>query len=74
MAPKEYFYFRHMGNQPNEEKRQIAAMLYNSGMSLRECAERMGITFQAVYGLLKRHGVTLRGRGGNLGAHSRRKK
>lgn len=71
---KEYFYFRHTGNKPNDEKRQIAAMLYRSGLSLRDCGERMGITFQAVYGLLKRHGVPLRDRGGNRGSHSRHKK
>lgn len=73
-VPKEFHYFPHTGNKPNEEKRQVAAMLYNSGFSLRTVAEKMGITFQAVYGLLKRQGVALRGRGGHQGSHSRRKK
>jgi transposase len=72
--PKEYHYLPHTGNKPNEEKREIASMLYNSGLSLRAVAEKMGVTFQAVYGLLKRSNVRLRGRGGHQGSHSRRKK
>lgn len=73
-VPKQYFYFRNMGNKPNEEKRDVARMLYNSGLSLRQVAEAMGITFQSVHGLLKRAGVKLRGKGGMTGSHSRRKK
>lgn len=66
--------FRHTGNKPNDEKRQIAIVLYRSGLTLRECAKRMGVTYQAVHNLLIRSGEPLRGRGGNYGSHSRKKK
>lgn len=74
MPQQGQFYFRHTGNKPNDEKRQIVIMLYRSGLTLRECAKRMGITYQAVHFLLKRSGEPLRGRGGNYGSHSRKKK
>jgi len=41
-----FSYFPHTGNKPNDEKRQIVKMLYYSGLSMREVAERMGVTFQ----------------------------
>jgi len=70
-----YYFFPHTGNQPNDEKRDVAKMLYvDKGLSLRDVATRMGVTYQAVHSLLKRAGVDLRGRGGNQGAHSRRRK
>ncbi len=67
-------YFPNTGNKPNEEKRQIVRMLYNTGLSTRQVAERMGVTFQAVHSMLRRSGVQLRGHGGSTGSHSRRKK
>lgn len=72
--PKKYFYFRHTGNKPNEEKRDVAKMLYLSGLSIRQVAEEMGVTFQATHGMLQRSGVKLRGKGGMTGGHSRQKK
>lgn len=73
--PQEYFYYApHVGNKPNEDRRSVAKMLYNSGLSLRSVADKMGITFQAVHALLKRSGVTMRSKGGRSGSHSRHKK
>jgi DNA invertase Pin-like site-specific DNA recombinase len=54
-------------------RRQHAQELYESGLSLRQIAVRMNITYQAVHALLRRAGVPLRIRGGNQGAHSRHK-
>lgn len=67
-------YFPNTGNKPNDEKRQIVRMLYNSGLSVRQVSLRMGVTFQAVHSMLQRMGVTLRPSGGSTGTHSRRKK
>ena len=67
-------YFVHMGSRPNVKKRKIAEDLYAAGYSLRAVADQMGGTVQAVHGLLKRSGVSLRGRGGSQGSHSRHKK
>ena len=67
-------YFPHTGNKPNDEKRQIVKMLYNSGLSMRQVADRMGVTFQAVHSMLHRMGATVRDSGGSMGSHSRRKK
>ena len=73
--PQEYFYYApHMGRKPNEDRRGVARMLYQSGLSLRQVAEKMGITFQAAHGLLKRSGVVMRPKGGHTGSHSRQKK
>lgn len=67
-------YFPHTGNKPNDEKRQIVRMLYNSGLSMRQVADRMGVTFQAVHSMLHRMGAVVRDSGGSTGSHSRRKK
>jgi DNA invertase Pin-like site-specific DNA recombinase len=67
-------YFPHTGNKPNEEKREIVRMLYNSGLPMRAVADRMGVSFQAVHSMLHRMGMTVRGHGGMTGSHSRKKK
>jgi len=41
------------------------------GLSIRQVAERMGVTFQAVQSMLARRGIPRRPRGGNTGTHSR---
>lgn len=69
-----FVYFPHTGNKPNDEKRQIVRMLYNSGLSVRDVSARMGVTFQAVHSMLVRMGVRRRPAGGSTGSHSRRKK
>ena len=67
-------YFPHTGNRPNEEKREIVRMLYNSGLPMRAVADRMGVSFQAVHSMLHRMGMVVRGHGGMTGSHSRKKK
>ena len=69
-----FLYFPNTGNKPNDEKRQIVRMLYNSGLSVRDVSARMGVTFQAVHSMLVRMGVRRRPVGGSTGSHSRRKK
>lgn len=64
----------HKGNMPNEERRQQVLSLYAQGLSMRAVARELGISFQAVHGLLVRMGATRRRRGGNQGQHSRRRK
>lgn len=48
--------------------------LYDRGLTLRQIAERVGMTHQAVHQKLVRAGVELRPRGGNTGGHSRHRK
>jgi predicted DNA-binding protein YlxM (UPF0122 family) len=63
----------HTGNQPNTGRRHVAITLYESGLSLREVAAALKVTYQAIHNILVRAGVPRRGRGGNQGSHSRRK-
>lgn len=63
----------HTGNKPNLDRRHVAITLYESGLSLRECAAALKVTYQAVHNILVRAGVPRRGRGGNQGSHSRRR-
>lgn len=65
---------KHTGNLPNEAKRQKVADLYLSGLTVREVAREVGVTFQAVHSMLVRMGVSLRPRGGNNGPHSRHRR
>jgi hypothetical protein len=67
-------YARHVGNTPNDARRHTVRVLYESGLSLRMVADRIGVTYQAVHALLQRSGVVLRPRGCNVGTHSRHKK
>ena len=54
------------------EKREMVERLYvTEGLSIRQVAERMGVTFQAVQSMLARHNIPRRPRGGNNGPHSR---
>ena len=54
------------------EKREMVERLYvTEGLSIRQVAERMGVTFQAVQSMLARHNIPRRPRGGNQGPHSR---
>lgn len=62
------------GRKPDLQRRREAAMLYGAGLSCRDVGAQLGITGQAVWLMLKRHGVILRGRGGNRGSHSRHRK
>jgi DNA-binding transcriptional regulator LsrR (DeoR family) len=52
-------------------RRQLAVSCYEAGLSLRQIAVRMNISWQAVHAILRRAGVAMRTRGGNQGAHSR---
>ena len=74
MPPSARAYARHVGNTPNEARRHTVRVLYESGLSLRMVADRIGVTYQAVHALLQRSGVVLRPRGCNVGTHSRHKK
>ena len=74
MPPNKSSYARHAGNMPNEERRHTVRVLYESGLSIRAVAERIGVSFQAVHSLLRRSGVALRPRGCSVGSHSRHKK
>ena len=74
MPPSTRAYARHVGNTPNEARRHTVRVLYESGLSLRMVADRIGVTYQAVHALLQRSGVVLRPRGCNVGTHSRHKK
>lgn len=65
---------RHMGNRPHMERRQRVRELYEQGHSLRDVAQMVGTTFQAVHGMLRRMGVPIRPNGGNTGSHSRHRK
>ena len=67
-------YFPNTGNKPNDEKRDVVKMLYYSGLSVRQVADRMGVSFQAIHSMLHRMGATVRKPGGSMGSHSRRKK
>jgi predicted DNA-binding protein YlxM (UPF0122 family) len=48
--------------------------MYAKGLTLRQIAEKLGVTHQAVHQQLTRAGVPMRPRGGNTGAHSRHRK
>ena len=61
------------GATPNLARRELVKSMYEEGMTLRQIAKSLGITYQAVHSMLQRTGVTLRPRGGNTGSHSRRK-
>lgn len=63
----------HQGPHENATRRKIVVALYEKGLSIREVAKLLGITFQAVHAMLLRSGVTPRPRGGNTGSHSRHK-
>lgn len=65
---------RHLGNKPNVDRRERVRALYEQGLTVREVADAVGVTFQAVQSMLDRMGVPRRPRGGNMGAHSRHKK
>jgi transposase len=74
VPPSKSSYAKHAGNAPNEERRHTVRVLYESGLSIRDVSERIGVSFQAVHALLKRSGVVLRPRGCNVGSHSRHRK
>lgn len=64
----------HYGPHPHKAKREYCVTLYAEGWTCKQIAMHIGVTRQAVEGLLKREGVTLRPRGGNMGGHSRHRK
>jgi transposase len=59
---------------PDLVKREEVATLYASGMSIRQIAEKLGKSFQAIQSMLVRMGIPRRPRGGNQGPHSRHRK
>lgn len=63
----------HVGPDPNTARRFTVCAMYDAGLSLRQIAAALGITYQAVHQILVRSGVPRRPRGGNQGSHSRRK-
>ena len=56
------------------ERRARLVTMYTGGMTLRQIAASVGVSFQAIHDCLKRAGVTFRRRGGNNGPHSRHAK
>jgi transposase len=64
----------HTGRHPNEERREMVKRLYLAGLSIRDVADKVGVTFQAVQAMLDRMDVPRRPRGGNTGGHSRHKR
>jgi transposase len=64
----------HTGNEPNHVRRARVLALYRSGLSIRAVAAEVGVTFQAVHGMLQRMGEPRRKAGGNMGSHSRHRK
>ena len=66
--------FAHTGPYPNTSRRVAVVAMYEAGLSLRQIAARIGVSFQAVHGMLRRAGVAVRDRGGNTGSHSRHRK
>jgi transposase-like protein len=65
---------RHLGNFPNTEKRERVIDMYDSGMTMRQIAAKIGVSHQAVHQMLWRAGHPRRMRGGNTGNHSRHAK
>jgi len=65
---------RHLGNFPNTEKRERVIDMYDSGMTMRQIAAKIGVSHQAVHQMLWRAGHPRRMRGGNTGTHSRHAK
>ena len=61
----------HTGSRPNYERRDRVKQLYRSGLSVRQIAKEIGVSFQAVHSMLERMGIPRRQRGGNTGSHSR---
>lgn len=59
---------------PDLVKREKVATLYASGLSIRQIAEKLGKSFQAIQSMLVRMGIPRRPRGGNQGPHSRHRK
>ncbi|MGA0134227.1 MAG: helix-turn-helix domain-containing protein [Opitutales bacterium] len=61
--------------RPIDEKRRTQIRrLYAAGLTLRQIGAALDVTYQAVHSMLERMGVPRRPRGGNQGAHSRRRK
>ena len=65
---------QHAGNKPHAIRRAKVRALYRSGLSLRDVAHEVGVTFQAVHRMLVRMGEPIRKNGGNTGSHSRHRK
>lgn len=63
-----------VGSIPDIARRELVGSMYQSGMTLRQVAEALGITYQAVHSLLVRANIPLRPRGGSTGGHSRHRK
>ena len=59
--------YQHHGNTPSQAKRDYCARRYGEGATVMQIAAELGITKQAVSGMLKRTGVTTRPTGGNMG-------
>lgn len=57
-----------------EERRTIVASLYAEGLTTRQIAAQLNVSYQAVHQMLQRLDIPRRPRGGNMGSHSRRKK
>ena len=63
-----------VGGVPDIARRELVGSMYAAGLTLRQVATELGISYQAVYALLKRSGVPIRPRGGSTGGHSRHRK
>ena len=64
----------HIGPYPDLARRAMVCDLYFNGMTIRQIATAVNVSYQAIHKLLKDAGVPLRPRGGNTGPHSRRKR
>jgi transposase-like protein len=64
----------HLGNMPDTTKREKVIDMYDSGLTMREIAAKMGVSHQAIHQMLWRAGHPRRMRGGNTGSHSRHAK
>lgn len=64
----------HIGPYPDLARRAMVCDLYFNGMTIRQIATAVDVSYQAIHKLLTDAGVPLRPRGGNTGTHSRRKR
>ena len=71
---KQWDHLPRIGPYPDLARRTMVCELYFGGMTIRQIAAAVEVSYQAIHKLLKEAGVPLRPRGGNTGTHSRRKR
>jgi predicted DNA-binding protein YlxM (UPF0122 family) len=60
MAP----YIWQKGSAADDARREYVGQMYSEGFSCRQIGEKLGVTKQAVWAMLKRMDVPMRGPGG----------